>query len=376
MKKLISVLLAVAVLLCICPRDYQIGATEVQPQAETDMESIIREQIEAFAKSIDQKNADDTAAKALAKHGISGGGKKLSAGKNHALTATLMNANFLKECLAKSCVQLIQMRKLIEQNDIYGRGSCNWVNPIQWYTCFIFDYDFMTTASMQSDMFLNADYLALQWHMPFSEKKNAYDSALFWMVGAVLFDIDLELNQTKKDTVIYDVSVVVKDRFDFSTSGGGGFKDFISGIGALLFKEFDWESKVTFQLTVPNECEHSYKAKTTKPTCTAKGYTTYTCTLCGCSYKADYAAKLSHKYDGETDGDCNLCGDVRFLRGDMNGDGVLGSSDAVYLLRYSIMPNLYPLSQAADVNGDGTVNSADAVYLLRHTIMPQAYPLK
>jgi hypothetical protein len=60
----------------------------------------------------------------------------------------------------------------------------------------------------------------------------------------------------------------------------------------------------------------------------------------------------------------------------MNGDGVLGSSDAVYLLRYSIMPNLYPLSQAADVNGDGTVNSADAVYLLRHTIMPQAYPMK
>jgi hypothetical protein len=123
-------------------------------------------------------------------------------GKNHALTALLMNANFLKECLAKSCVQLIQMRKLIGQNEIYGRGSCNWVNPIQWYTCFIFDYDFMTTASMQSDRFLNADYLALQWHMPFSEEENAYDSALFWMVGAVLFDIDLELNQTKKDTVI------------------------------------------------------------------------------------------------------------------------------------------------------------------------------
>ena len=127
---------------------------------------------------------------------------------------------------------------------------------------------------------------------------------------------------------------------------------------------------------MPNECEHSYKTKTTKPTCSAKGYTTYTCTLCGCSYKADYTAKISHKYDGETDGDCNLCGEIRFLRGDMNGDGVLGSSDAVYLLRYSIMPNLYPLSQAADVNGDGTVNSADAVYLLRHTIMPQAYPMK
>ena len=59
--------------------------------------------------------------------------------------------------------------------------------------------------------------------------------------------------------------------------------------------------------------------------------------------KADYTAKLSHKYDGETDGDCNLCGDVRFLRGDMNGDGAKNSADAVYLLRLIIMPKEYPL---------------------------------
>ena len=133
---------------------------------------------------------------------------------------------------------------------------------------------------------------------------------------------------------------------------------------------------MTFHLEVPNECEHTYKTKTTKPTCTAKGYTTYTCTLCGCNYKADYTAKLSHKYDGETDGDCNTCGAMRFIRGDMNGDGTKNSVDAIYLLRHSIMAEQYPISQPADVNGDGTVNSADAIYLLRHTIMPEAYPLK
>ena len=381
MKKLISVLLAVAVLLCICPRDYQIGATEVQPQAETDMESIIREQIEAFAKSIDQKDADDKAAKALAKHGISGGGKKLSAGKNHALTATLMNSNWFQEVLTNSCIKMIETRQIIGQSRVYGRGSCNWTEDKSSYHCSIFDYDFdmniykAIIVAANGDLH-KTDYCALIKNTLFNESRNAYDSSLFMIVGKVFFSIDLELNQTTKDTEIYDVVLKIIDRFNFHTSNGSGFKDFITGIGALLFREFDWESKVTFQLTVPNECEHSYKTKTTKPTCSAKGYTTYTCTLCGCSYKADYTAKISHKYDGETDGDCNLCGEIRFLRGDMNGDGVLGSSDAVYLLRYSIMPNLYPLSQAADVNGDGTVNSADAVYLLRHTIMPQAYPMK
>ena len=29
-----------------------------------------------------------------------------------------------------------------------------------------------------------------------------------------------------------------------------------------------------------------------------------------------------------------------------------------------------------DVNGDGILNSADAIYLLRHTIMPEKYPLQ
>ena len=381
MKKLISVLLAVAVLLCICPRDYQIGATEVQPQAETDMESIIREQIEAFAKSIDQKDADDKAAKALAKHGISSGGKKLSVGKNHALTATLMNSNWFQEVLTNSCIKMIETRQIIGQSRVYGRGSCNWAEDKSSYHCSIFDYDFdmniykAIIVAANGDLH-KTDYCALIKNTLFNESRNAYDSSLFMIVGKVFFSIDLELNQTTKDTEIYDVVLKIIDRFDFHTSNGSGFKDFISGIGALLFKEFDWVATATFELTVPNECEHSYKTKTTKPTCSAKGYTTYTCTLCGCNYKADYTAKLSHKYDNETDGDCNLCGEVRFLRGDMNGDGVLNSSDAVYLLRYSIMPNLYPLSQAADVNGDGTVNSADAVYLLRHTIMPQAYPLK
>ena len=596
MKKLISVLLAVAVLLCICPRDYQIGATEVQPQAETDMESIIREQIEAFAKSIDQKNADDTAAKALAKHGISGGGKTLSVGKNHALTATLMNSELMKLALTDACRQTVEYMQTLDEKVLYLDVGGGW-NTTRYY------YSISRDPKM-----LETEYLVKLKHGK-DVSANAYDNSLVWMAGSIGADMEIKERAVGADTITYDVKVRIWDRFDFSTGSGSGFKDFISGMGALFFREFDWDSAVSFQIKVPNRCDHSIKSyhwtfdsdrwtldtditdefteneaipqiythlngtfryhyqlektvnlmhdkpwvlemktvnpknillnalgnkydcypglmlhgrlnfcarryqildmndtdflahtdcygtalrpnfsfvngypytlvleneiaedgsnmlyltvynsaggislkrtplddyyfsdtegvyhrlmdsedssvsgmdfrinyigsstsdyygnsfrfyadafdlkiwengkngengdfwtqKVTKPTCTAKGYTTYTCTLCGCSYKADYTAKLSHKYDGETDGDCNLCGEIRFLRGDMNGDGVLGSSDAVYLLRYSIMPNLYPLSQAADVNGDGTVNSADAVYLLRHTIMPQAYPLK
>lgn len=53
---------------------------------------------------------------------------------------------------------------------------------------------------------------------------------------------------------------------------------------------------------------HDYKAIVTAPTCTASGYTTYTCAVCGDSYKGDAVAALGHSYDAN--GTCTVCGHV------------------------------------------------------------------
>ena len=64
---------------------------------------------------------------------------------------------------------------------------------------------------------------------------------------------------------------------------------------------------------------HSYSKKVTSPTCTAKGYTTYSCS-CGNSYKDDYTDALGHDYKtttvaatctakGYTEKKCSRCGD-------------------------------------------------------------------
>lgn len=50
---------------------------------------------------------------------------------------------------------------------------------------------------------------------------------------------------------------------------------------------------------------HSYKNTVTAPTCTAKGYTTHTCS-CGNSYKDTYVDALGHNY---VSGVCTRCGD-------------------------------------------------------------------
>ena len=73
------------------------------------------------------------------------------------------------------------------------------------------------------------------------------------------------------------------------------------------------------QETVP-ATGHSYNKVVTEPTCTEKGYTTYTCSVCGDSYVADYVDTLGHKYNavvtkptctekGYTTYTCSVCGD-------------------------------------------------------------------
>ena len=66
------------------------------------------------------------------------------------------------------------------------------------------------------------------------------------------------------------------------------------------------------------EITHSYDAVVTAPTCTEGGYTTYTCTVCGDSYKADETEATGHIYDDEYDADCNVCGEVREVAPEIN----------------------------------------------------------
>ena len=82
---------------------------------------------------------------------------------------------------------------------------------------------------------------------------------------------------------------------------------------------------------------------------------------------------------GETDpadyGDDDFFGELDYIPGDLNGDGVVTDQDAVYLLFHTFFESEYPVNQPVDFNGDGVVNDQDAVYLLFHTFFASEYPL-
>ncbi len=77
----------------------------------------------------------------------------------------------------------------------------------------------------------------------------------------------------------------------------------------------------------PTVHTHKYTSKVTAPTCTAKGYTTYTC-ACGHSYKDHYTNIVNHSY---VNGVCQSCGAKKpaseGLKFTLNADG---ASYAVY----------------------------------------------
>ena len=356
--------------------------------------SSIEEQIRAFAKSINQSNADDTAAKALAKHGLSGGGKKLSVGKTHALTATLMNSEVVQQTVIAACVRSFEYIQTMGGRTLYLDTSSSWGSWGYAYTCY------PDSNYHAEDVLFKSNWVKGVF------SGNAYDESLEWMAGSIGADMVIKLSAATAEQITYDVKIRFWDRFDFSTSNGDGFKNLISGLGALLFREFDWESTVSFQLTVPNECMHSYKTKTIAPTCTARGYTIYTCSQCSYSYKDTYTTKIDHKFSawkqttaptctvsGEETRVCSVCDAAEtrtiaaiahiyqngicaacgakdpayIVYGDFDGDGLINTTDVVLLRRYIAGGYGVEISEkAADLNSDGTLNTTDIVLLRRY----------
>ena len=225
-------------------------AGTVHAATTDDMESSIEKQIRAFADSIDQKDADDEAALALAGHGMTGRGKTLKIEKNHALTATLFNSELMQNLLTASCTKAIQYMQRLDLKSITPvQATCCWYGAESNYGARIY-----TNASSTEYKDL---ILLLARAKPYTGKLNSYDNALDWMAGFTYVVLKIERSKVTATETVYTVSCTVEDRFDFAADGNSGFGNLVSGMGALLFKEFDWEASVSFELAVPCSCNHS-----------------------------------------------------------------------------------------------------------------------
>ena len=91
-----------------------------------------------------------------------------------------------------------------------------------------------------------------------------------------------------------------------------------------------------------DKVDHAYDAVVTAPTCTAKGYTTYTCSACGDSYTADETEMVAHTEEiipavsatctatGLTEGKkCTVCGEVLVAQEEIPATGHVDTTETV-----------------------------------------------
>ena len=110
MKRILSLVCALALALTMVP----LTVSASGPASKEDIEKAVSSQIRSFADSLKQSDAVDNAAKALARHGLTQKGKKLTAGKSHALTAALWSTEMLRDAMIRGCSELLWLMQLTD----------------------------------------------------------------------------------------------------------------------------------------------------------------------------------------------------------------------------------------------------------------------
>ena len=192
------------------------------------------------------------------------------------------------------------------------------------------------------------------------------------------------------------ITLKVKDGYEFSSDGY--YNDVTGEINMQPAIEYGTDSVTElsigyeFPAVEAPEHTHEYTSVVTAPTCTEKGYTTYTC-ACGDTYKADEKDATEHVFgewkvvksaeigvEGKEERKCKSCDkteertipalenpDADVMLGDVNKDGKITAADARLALRVSAKLETLTdyIQKTADMNKDGKITAADARKILR-----------
>ena len=92
---------------------------------------------------------------------------------------------------------------------------------------------------------------------------------------------------------------------------------------------FDLSKPLSEYITIKEPHSHTYQSMIIMPTCTEQGYTIYTCTVCGDSYKDNYTDITEHTYSGA---ECTVCGYINLELLKLEGKtlSILGASISTY----------------------------------------------
>ena len=197
--------------------------------------------------------------------------------------------------------------------------------------------------------------------------KNCFLSKTFDFIITTDEMITLSYEASKEfDFVIEDTSIAKISNVSSSIISSGSYYRQVSS--AKILSVYPGETVVKIVTTsgtiltsstlLVAEGEHQmqYSGVIKEPSCTEPGKELYVCKFCGHEEEVEIPPLPS---------------------GDLDGNDAVDSSDAIYLLYYTLFgEERYPVNQPCDYDKDGTVSSSDAIYLLYHTLFgKERYPL-
>ncbi len=115
--------------------------------------------------------------------------------------------------------------------------------------------------------------------------------------------------------------------------------------------------------------EHDYEGVTTKPTCDAEGYTTYTCTACGDSYVADKVSATGHSWnDGvvTTPATCTTDGVMTFT---CQNDSTHTKTETIAALNHDYVETVTPPTCTSKGYTTYDCSRCDSVYIADETAL-------
>lgn len=256
MKKILSALMVAA--MCFTMLTQPAFATEPE---ESELKTLVREQIDAYAASIDDNSSVNGLIQILT-HFITKGGADLLMDENDAFAAMLMNTEVVKRAFTDAFTVFIES----DETNI----TCNrykYVNVTDWkehvagsslaYYNNNKSYYLMHPAYRQ--------YFIKQTYIPDSAFNSCDKAAVLTVGGASLAGTNLEFIGVDNNEAIYRVNISIHDDFDFNVSDASYdamFKDADSTLAKLLTtvgkmvswgiaKEFYWECNIPLEIRVP-----------------------------------------------------------------------------------------------------------------------------
>ena len=111
------------------------------------------------------------------------------------------------------------------------------------------------------------------------------DNSLWTVTGSSAYEFENKYNKANSINALLRKN----DTYGFATyssSTGGALTLYKAGAGGTTY----------YTTSTGPACSHTYTSVVTQPTCTAGGYTTYTCSKCGDTYTGNEVAALGHNY--------------------------------------------------------------------------------